>query len=64
LSVPVLETRFYDREAFRALFLFGRTLSGLSDKGVGGLSDPLANARDHAAEVIAAARRIGRSHER
>ena len=30
LSVPVLETRLYDREAFRAIFSFGGTLSGLS----------------------------------
>ena len=63
LSVPVLETRLFDREAFRAIFSFGGTLSGLSDKGVGGLPAALANARDYAAEVVErlrAARRGGR----
>jgi chromosome partitioning protein len=52
LSVPVFETRLHDRESFRAIFSFGGTLSGLSDKGVGGLPAALANARDYAAEVV------------
>lgn len=52
LSVPVLETRLYDREAFRAIFSFGGTLSGLAEKGVGGLPTAIANARDYAAEVV------------
>ena len=52
LSLPVLETRLYDREAFRAIFSFGGTLSGLAEKRVGGLSTAIANARDYAAEVV------------
>ncbi len=52
LSVPVLETRLFDREAFRAIFSFGGTLTGLSDKGVDGLSTAIANAGAFAAEVV------------
>lgn len=52
LSVPVLETRLYDREAFRAIFSFGGTLSGLAEKGVGGIPTAITNARDYAAEVV------------
>jgi chromosome partitioning protein len=52
LGVPVLRTRLYDREAFRALFSFGGTVAGLSDKGVSNLAAALANARELTAEVI------------
>ena len=53
LSVPVLETRLHDREAFRAIFSFGGSLATLGDKGVGNLVAAKTNARDFAAEVVA-----------
>jgi chromosome partitioning protein len=51
-QVPVMTTRLYDREAFRALFSFGGTLSSLKDKGVSNLPAALNNAREFTAEVI------------
>jgi chromosome partitioning protein len=53
LGVPMMTSRLYDREAFRAIFSFGGSLSTLSDKGVGNLAAAKANARDFAAEVVA-----------
>jgi chromosome partitioning protein len=52
LGVPMLKTRLADREAFRAMFSFGGALSGLADKGVGGLAAAVSNAGDFAAEVV------------
>lgn len=52
MAVPVLSTRLFDREAFRAIFSFGGTLTGLSDKGVGGLPTAISNAREFTAEVV------------
>src|SRR4051794_6460603 len=34
LSVPVLRTKLYDREAYRAMFSYGGTLASLEGKGV------------------------------
>jgi chromosome partitioning protein len=53
LGVPVMSTRLYDREAFRAIFSFGGSLASLGDKGVGNIAAAKANARDFAAEVVA-----------
>ncbi len=53
LGVPVMATRLYDREAFRAIFSFGGSLASLGDKGVGNIAAAKANARDFAAEVVA-----------
>ena len=64
LSVPVMETRLFDREAFRAMFSFGGTLSGLSDKGVGGLSTAISNAREFTAEVVERLRAGGQTTTR
>ena len=50
-GVPVLATRLYDREAYRALFSFGGTLAGLT--GVSNLPTAIANAEAFAAEVVA-----------
>jgi chromosome partitioning protein len=50
-GVPVLATRLYDREAYRAIFSFGGTLSGLT--GVSNLPAAIANAEAFAAEVVA-----------
>jgi chromosome partitioning protein len=53
LGVPMLTSRLYDREAFRAIFSFGGSLSTLADKGVGNLAAAKANARDFTAEIVA-----------
>jgi chromosome partitioning protein len=52
LEVPVLSTRLYDREPFRALFSFGGSLSSLKDKGMNNLPAALTNAREFTVEVI------------
>jgi chromosome partitioning protein len=56
-GVPVLATRLYDREAFRALFSFGGTVAGLADRGVSNLAAAVTNAGEFAAEVIGRLRR-------
>ena len=53
IKVPVLPTKLYDREAYRALFSFGGTLSDLRDKGVSNLDTAITNARTYIAEVLA-----------
>ena len=50
-NVPVLTTRLYDREAYRALFSFGGTLESLAGKGVGNLDVAIDNARALTAEL-------------
>ena len=52
LKVPIMATRLYDREPFRALFSFGGSLSSLGDKGMNNLPAALTNAREFTAEVI------------
>jgi len=52
LAVPVLKTRLYDREAFRAIFSFGGSVAGLADKGVSNLKAAVRNAEDFSAEVV------------
>ena len=52
LAVPVLETRLYDREAFRAIFSFGGSVAGLADKGVSNLKAAIANADAFAGEIV------------
>jgi chromosome partitioning protein len=47
-----MKTKLYDREAYRAIFSFGGTLSGLADKGATNLNAALRNARDFTAEVV------------
>ena len=44
LAVPVLKTRLYDREAFRAIFSFGGSVAGLADKGVSNPTTAVGNA--------------------
>ena len=61
LAVPVLKTRLYDREAFRAIFSFGGSVAGLADKGVSNLSAAVRNAEDFGAEIVAELR--GRKRE-
>jgi chromosome partitioning protein len=52
LTVPVLQTKLYDREAFRAVFSYGGTVAGLQDKGVSNLPAALRNARAFTAEIV------------
>lgn len=51
-GVPVLRTRLHEREAYRALFAFGGTLSKLDPKQVGNVKAAMANAQEFATEVI------------
>jgi chromosome partitioning protein len=51
-NVPVMATRLYDREPYRALFSFGGSLSSLKDRGMSNLPAALNNAREFASEVI------------
>ncbi len=52
LAVPIMDTKLFDREAYRALFSYGGTLSALSDKGVSNLTAALGNARQYTAEIV------------
>jgi chromosome partitioning protein len=61
LLVPIMETRLFDREPFRALFSFGGSLSSLKDKGMSNLPAALANAREFTAEVVERLRNGNRS---
>lgn len=51
-DVPVFNTRIHEREAFRAIFAFGGTLSGLDPKQVRNIPAAVANAQAFAGEVI------------
>jgi chromosome partitioning protein len=52
LNVPILATRLYDREAYRALFSFGGSLSALKDKGVSNLPAAINNAVEFTGEIV------------
>ena len=52
LQVPIFATKLYDREAFRAMFSYGGTISGLKDKGVSNLTAALNNALEFTSELI------------
>ena len=51
-GIDVLETHLIEREAFKAVFAFNRTLEQLEDGDVSGLVRARDNARAFAAEVI------------
>lgn len=51
-EIPVLATQLTDREAYRAVFSFGGTLTGLDTKQASGLDQALANARAYVGEVV------------
>ena len=52
LQVPIFATKLYDREAFRAMFSYGGTISGLKDKGVSNLTAALNNALEFTSELV------------
>lgn len=58
-AIPVLTTRLYDREAYRALFSYGGTLEALSAKGVSNLEAAIRNARHLAIEIVERLRGAG-----
>lgn len=51
-GVPVFKAQLNEREAFRAMFSFQRTLESLDPKEVPNLDKAIANAEEFAAEVI------------
>jgi chromosome partitioning protein len=51
LKVPVLQTKLYDREAYRAMFSYGGTLAGLEGK-VSNLHAAIKNAHAFVSEVL------------
>ena len=52
LQVPIFSTKLFDREAFRAMFSYGGTISGLKDKGVSNLTAALNNALEFTSELV------------
>jgi chromosome partitioning protein len=51
-GVEVLETRLVEREAFKAIFSFNKTLDQLRDADVSGLKKARENARAYTADVV------------
>jgi len=51
-KVPVLATPLHERDAYKALFVFGGTLASLDPKEVSGLPAASANARQFVGEVV------------
>jgi hypothetical protein len=63
LAVPVMKTRFYDREAFRAMFSYGGTIAGLSNKSVSNLPTARARARPRTTKLYDRTKeRLARTH--
>jgi len=52
-GVKVLDTQMHERDAFRAIFSFGGSLSDLDRSQVGNVAAAQTNARTFAAEVLA-----------
>ena len=52
-GIPLFGTALHERDAFRAIFSFGGTLSGLDPNAVGGVAAALNNARQFTAEIVA-----------
>ncbi|MBS0445115.1 MAG: ParA family protein [Proteobacteria bacterium] len=51
-GVPIFDTELHEREAFRAMFSFRRTLADLNSAEVGNLEKAMANAEAFALEVV------------
>jgi chromosome partitioning protein len=52
-KIPLFSTALHERDAFRAIFSFGGSLSDLDAKAVGGVPAALNNARQFTAEIVA-----------
>ena len=51
-EIPMFKVQIYEREAYRAIFAFGGSLTGLDSTQVSNLPAAIANARVFAAEVL------------
>ena len=51
-EIHILTTQIHERDAYRAIFSFGGTLSGLDAAQVTNITAAVANARAFAAEVV------------
>lgn len=56
-GIPVLDTALHERDAYRAIFSFGGTLSRLKPNLVRNLPAAIANAREFMVEVVALLKR-------
>lgn len=61
-GIPVLGTALHERDAYRAIFSFGGTLSGLKPDLVRNVPTAIANAREYIAEVVALLRHQSEQH--
>jgi chromosome partitioning protein len=52
LAVPMFATKLFDREAFRAIFSYGGSVSALTEKGVSNLEAAFKNAHELTAELV------------
>lgn len=52
-NIPMLTAQLHEREAYRAIFSFGGTLSGLDSSQVTNIPAAITNARAFASEVVA-----------
>jgi chromosome partitioning protein len=52
-GITLFGTALHERDAYRAIFSFGGSLSGLDPSAVGGLPTAVNNARQFTAEVVA-----------
>lgn len=51
-GIPLFSTALHERDAFRAIFSYGGTLSGLNEKAVSNIAASLNNARKFTAEAV------------
>jgi len=62
-GVPTFATHLHERDAFRAVFSFGKSLAELDASEVPNTAKSLNNAREMAVEIIEVIRRIGQGEE-
>jgi chromosome partitioning protein len=51
-GIPILETQLHERDAYRALFAFGGTLSGLDATQVSNIPAAILNAHNFTREIV------------
>lgn len=51
-GIPLFDVAIHERDAYRAIFSYGGSLSGLSASAVGGIPAAAENARKFVAEVV------------
>lgn len=51
-GIPLFSTALHERDAFRAIFSYGGTLSGLNEKAVSNIAASINNARKFTAEAV------------